>query len=257
MNAMDTSMSAHRKPASRLLAAVVLVILACAIAAVLSGFGHRWDWWGYRTGFAVLRWSVYIAAGAGVVALLAFVAAAVAKHTANAVLGLTGAIVAAALVLPAWQIQRTGATVPRIHDITTDIDNPPAFVAIVPLRKNAPNPPSYDGAKTAAEQKTAYADIQPVQLAMPPAQAYQHALDVAQAMGWEIVATAPAQGRIEATDSTFWFGFKDDVVIRVSDAGNQASRIDVRSKSRVGRNDFGTNAKRVRAYLRNVAARQS
>jgi uncharacterized protein (DUF1499 family) len=76
-------------------------------------------------------------------------------------------------------------------------------------------------------------------------------------VGWQIVATAPAQGRIEATDSTFWFGFKDDVVIRVSDAGNQGSRIDVRSKSRVGRNDFGTNAKRVRAYLRNIAAAQS
>ncbi len=250
---METSISMKSRPASRLLGAAVLLILACAIAAVFSGFGHRWGWWDYRTGFTVLRWSAYIAAGAGGVALLAFIAAAVARHTANAVLGLTGAVVAAALVLPAWQIQRTGAAVPRIHDITTDIDDPPAFVAIVPLRKDAPNPPAYDGPKTAAQQKTAYADIQPVQLAMPPAQAYRRALDVAQRMGWEIVATAPAEGRIEATDSTFWFGFKDDVVIRVAAAG-QGSRIDVRSKSRVGRNDFGTNAKRVRAYLRSITA---
>ncbi len=253
MTAMDTRLGGTSRPASRLLAAVVVVIAGCAVAAGLAGLGHRWGWWDYRTGFAILRWAVYIAAGAGVVSLLAFIAAAVYRHTANTALGLAGAVLAAALVLPAWQLQRAGATVPRIHDITTDIDDPPAFVAIAALRKDAPNPPTYDGPKAAAEQKTAYADIRPIELAMPPAQAFQRALDAARAMGWEIVAASPADGRIEATDSTFWFGFKDDVVIRVTAAGT-GSRIDVRSKSRIGRNDFGTNAKRIRAYSRKLQA---
>jgi uncharacterized protein (DUF1499 family) len=251
MPAMDTRTSGRPRTASRLLIIVFLVVVGCVIAAVLSGFGHRWGWWDYRTGFAILRWAVYIAAGAGVVSLIAFIAAFVHRHTSNGVLGLAGAVVAAALVLPAWQLQRTGSSVPRIHDITTDMDDPPAFVAIAPLRKDAPNPAAYDGPKTAAEQKTAYADIHPVQLAMPPAQAYQRALDAARAMGWEIVAEAPAEGRIEATDATFWFGFKDDVVIRVAAAGT-GSRVDARSKSRIGRNDFGTNAKRIRAYTRKL-----
>ena len=252
MTAMD-NLSTARKPASRVLAAVVIIIAGCAIAAVLAGFGHRWHWWDYRTGFLILRWSLYIAAGGGAVALIAFVAAAVHKHTANILLGLVGAVLAAAMVLPAWQLEHVGSTVPRIHDITTDLDNPPAFVAIAPLRKDAPNPAAYDGPKVAAEQKTAYADIHPIQLALPPAQAYQRALDAARAMGWEIVADVPAEGRIEATDSTFWFGFKDDVVIRVTAAGAD-SRVDVRSKSRIGRNDFGTNAKRIRAYTRKLEA---
>ncbi|MEX2241047.1 MAG: DUF1499 domain-containing protein [Burkholderiales bacterium] len=68
-------------------------------------------------------------------------------------------------------------------------------------------------------------------------------------MGWEIVATDAAAGRIEATDTTFWFGFKDDVVIRVEGDG-AGSRVDVRSVSRVGVGDVGANAKRIRAYLR-------
>lgn len=252
MTAMD-SISRPRKRASRVLAAIVVIIVGCAIAAALAAFGNRWGWWDYRTGFLILRWALYVAAGAGLVALIAFVAAAVHKHTANVVLGLAGAALAAAMVLPAWQLERIGATVPRIHDITTDLDNPPAFVAIAPLRRDAPNPAAYDGPKVAAEQKTAYADIHPVQLSLPPAKAYQRALDAARAMGWEIIADVPVEGRIEAIDSTFWFGFKDDVVIRVAAAG-AGSRVDVRSKSRVGRNDFGTNAKRIRAYTRKLEA---
>ena len=67
-------------------------------------------------------------------------------------------------------------------------------------------------------------------------------------MGWEVVAADPAAGRIEAVATTFWFGFKDDIVVRVAPAG-AGSLIDARSKSRVGVGDLGTNAQRLRAYL--------
>lgn len=253
MSAMDWSASRARAPASRPLIALVALIAACDVAAALAGFGHRWAWWDYRTGFSILRWAAYIAAGAGAVALIAFLAAAVYKHATNTLLALAGAILAAALVLPAWQLQRTGQAVPRINDITTDIDDPPAFVAVAELRRDAPNPAAYAGPAAAAEQKTAYADIRPVRLPVAPAEAYQRALAAARDMGWDIVAEAPAEGRIEATDATFWFGFKDDIVVRVAPAPG-GSRIDVRSKSRVGRNDFGTNAKRIRAYIRKLEA---
>jgi uncharacterized protein (DUF1499 family) len=70
-------------------------------------------------------------------------------------------------------------------------------------------------------------------------------------MGWQIVDANASEGRIEATDTTFWFGFKDDIVIRVA-ATSGGSRIDVRSVSRVGRSDVGTNAKRIRCYLKRL-----
>jgi uncharacterized protein (DUF1499 family) len=67
-------------------------------------------------------------------------------------------------------------------------------------------------------------------------------------MGWEIIAADSARGRIEAVATTRWFGFIDDVVVRISEDGSR-SRIDVRSVSRVGRSDVGANARRIRAYL--------
>jgi uncharacterized protein (DUF1499 family) len=85
-------------------------------------------------------------------------------------------------------------------------------------------------------------------LNVSPVLAFDRALGAARAMGWRIVDANPGQGRIEATDTTFWFGFQDDVVIRVAPT-ETGSRVDVRSLSRAGRSDVGTNAKRVRAFL--------
>lgn len=91
-------------------------------------------------------------------------------------------------------------------------------------------------------------DIQPLILEEPAEAAFAKARAAARDMGWEIVSADPAAGRIEAVATTFWFGFKDDVTVRVTPQGG-ASRIDVRSKSRVGRGDAGANARRIREYL--------
>jgi uncharacterized protein (DUF1499 family) len=141
-----------------------------------------------------------------------------------------------------------------IHDVSTDRDNPPQFVATLPLREaaKAANSTDYD-AKTAQLQKETYPDIGPLHLDVPPAQAFDRAVAAAHAMKWEMVATDPAQGRIEATATTFWFGFKDDIVVRIAADGN-GSRVDVRSLSRIGKSDVGANAKRVRDYLAKVRA---
>jgi uncharacterized protein (DUF1499 family) len=147
-----------------------------------------------------------------------------------------------------WRWQQTVRSVPPIHDISTDLDNPPVFVAILPLRGKAPNPAAYGGPKVAAAQRRGYPDITPLLLSLPPEQAFLHAERVAGTMGWEIVSVDQSNGLIEATDTTRFFGFKDDVVIRVQ-ASPGGSRLDVRSVSRVGGSDVGTNAKRIRAYL--------
>ncbi len=100
----------------------------------------------------------------------------------------------------------------------------------------------------AAEQRQGYPDIRPLVVEQAPAAAFDGALVAARAMGWQIVAAEASQGRIEATDRTLWFGFTDDIVVRIRPDGS-GSRIDVRSVSRVGKSDLGTNAARVRAYL--------
>ncbi len=141
-----------------------------------------------------------------------------------------------------------------IHDVSTDTANPPQFVAVLPLRAaaKAANTTDYD-AKTAQLQKETYPDIGPLHLDAPAAQAFDRALAAARAMGWEIVASDPAQGRIEATATTFWFGFKDDIVVRIAAEG-AGNRLDVRSLSRIGKSDVGANARRIRDYLAKVKA---
>jgi uncharacterized protein (DUF1499 family) len=141
---------------------------------------------------------------------------------------------------------------PHIHDISTDTANPPRFVAVLPLRAGAPNTTGY-GPDVAAEQRAGYPDIAPLLLDVPPAQAFERAQHVARTMGWDIVAVAPQDRRIEATATTLLFGFKDDIVIRVAAQGS-GSRVDMRSLSRVGGSDFGVNAGRVRDYLQRLAA---
>jgi uncharacterized protein (DUF1499 family) len=120
------------------------------------------------------------------------------------------------------------------------------------LRRDAPNTAEYQP-RTAALQRQAYPDIAPLLLKMPPHEAYARAEQAARAMGWDIVEASPPAQRIEATDTTWWFGFKDDIVIRVSPHAD-GSRVDVRSLSRVGTSDLGVNAARIRAYLRRLAA---
>ena len=138
-------------------------------------------------------------------------------------------------------------SLPYIHDITTDTTNPPAFVALADARKAAPNGLDYKGADIAAQQKKAYPDVTTMRSALPPTQLFAKAESVAREMGWEIVAADAKEGRIEATQTTLLYGFKDDVVIRIA-ADQAGSKIDMRSMSRVGLSDVGVNAARIRKF---------
>jgi uncharacterized protein (DUF1499 family) len=235
---------------SRLPLIALLVAVLAGLLMMAAGFGSRWGLWHFRTGFSVLRWATYLALFAVVISLVAMLRARPGSAKSGLRLSLVALILALGFVWFPWQWRRTARGVPPIHDITTDTESPPQFVAVLPLRAadNATNPVEYGGPDIATQQKSAYPDIDPIALDVPPQQAFQRALNAARAMGWDIVQTSLADGRIEATDQTFWFGFKDDVVIRILPAGG-GSRIDVRSKSRVGGGDAGTNAKRVREYL--------
>jgi uncharacterized protein (DUF1499 family) len=147
---------------------------------------------------------------------------------------------------------RAAKHLPRIHDITTDTQNPPRFVAVLSLRKNAPNSPEYGGPEIAVTQREAYPDIQPLMLDIPPGEAFDKALSVAQKMSWNIVDADKQELLIEAFDTTFWFGFKDDIVIRITSLDGK-SRLDMRSVSRAGLSDVGTNAARIKRYLKRLS----
>ena len=137
---------------------------------------------------------------------------------------------------------------PRINDITTDATNPPAMVVTLQLRRGAATPATYPGEAVAKQQHDGYPDIAPVVLQVPPDEAFRRVDKVAMNMGWDVVARAPQDGRLEAVDTSEWFGFRDDIVVRIRPEGT-GSRVDIRSKSRVGQSDLGVNARRIRAFL--------
>jgi len=224
--------------------------LLTAATLVAAGFGARFGVWDFRLGLQLVRWSEYTGLATVGLALIALV---IPRWRSGRVgLLIAALVVGACVAYVPWQWFQGARSVPPINDITTDTENPPAFVALVPARTGLSVPTVYPGRATADQQKRGYPDIKAMELPLAPADAFARALDAAKGMGWEIAAADAAAGRIEATATTPWFGFHDDIVVRVA-AAPKGSRIDVRSVSRVGRGDFGTNAKRIRVYLEKLA----
>lgn len=226
-----------------------LALAACAAAAgVFSGPGTRLGLWGFRTGFSVLKAGAYAGLAAAAVSLAGLLMGLSRKGDGRPFAALGLGVGLAVFAVP-WSLLRLAKSLPAIHDITTDAEDPPAFVKILALRRDAPNRADYGGPLVAALQRSAYPDLGPLELAIPRERAFEKALEAARAMGWRVVDADAEAGRIEATATTFWFGFKDDVVVRLA-APMTGSRVDVRSVSRVGKGDVGTNARRLRDYLK-------
>jgi uncharacterized protein (DUF1499 family) len=146
-----------------------------------------------------------------------------------------------------------GKAVPAIHDITTDIVNPPKFDAIIALRADAPNPPEYQGQEVAKLQLEAYPDIKTQTYSQSPEAIFTATVNALESMGLEIVSANNVTGKIEASDTTPWFGFVDDVVVRIKQ-NDKFTILDARSKSRIGRSDLGKNAERLTLLFTTVNA---
>lgn len=240
-------------PISHRLARVAF-ILACVGAVIVAASGplHRFVGLDIEAAIAVFRYGFYVAVGGVALGLgtvlptrpgdrrRGFVAAFLAI-----VIGVAGSWVPARWFLQAQRL-------PAINDISTDLASPPPLVATLPLRRGASNPPAYPAA-SAPLQKAAFPDIEALVLPVPPGEAFRRADQVAMTMGWDIVARAPAEGRLEAVATSKWFGFRDDIVVRIRAQGT-GSRIDIRSKSRIGEADLGGNVERVRAFLAQLKA---
>lgn len=150
-------------------------------------------------------------------------------------------VIGTAVVLPARQL-------PAIHDISTDIADPPLFSEHTLALRGPESNPIARGTEVDAMQRAAYPGLAGLDSALPPAEAVRRAEEIAGALGWELNAADAAMGFVEARETTFWFGFVDDVAVRVR-ATPEGSRIDLRSVSRVGRGDLGANAVRIERFL--------
>jgi uncharacterized protein (DUF1499 family) len=245
-----TSSDAHRTVLRHTpLLALALAVIAVVLLA-LGPIGWRAGWWHFRFALLTLMpWAAYFGVAALSVAVLSLLLGRSRIELCGILMAILAFAVGGVIAYVPWHYNQIRRTAPPIHDITTDPDNPPEFVAVLPLRTaEGGNSVAYEGAKIAELQRRAYPEIVPLAVALAAPAAFNRALEAAQRMGWVIVAANEATGRIEASDRSRWFGFTDDIVIRVTAAGS-GSRIDLRSSSRQGRSDFGVNATRVDRYL--------
>ena len=232
----------------------LVVAVGCALAALGAGLGYRFEWWHYGAGIATLAKVFWVAAGTASICAIALVLAVRLANSRRAlVMSLVGLVIASVTAWVPYDLRMTARALPSIHDITTDLVDPPKFVRIATLRTSDDHPLAYDGPKVAEQQQKAYPDLAPLVLKVPRDQVLAAAQAALASMGLDVVDANAEQGRIEATATSLLFGFKDDVVVRISeDLG--ATKVDVRSKSRVGRNDLGMNAKRIRVFQSKLKA---
>lgn len=222
------------------MAGLILGIAATA-TLVASGIGSRQGWWHFTLALQVSEWASNGAALALLLSIGGLIQARPGSQRRGLLLAVLGIVASLPLVAIAIQWEVAGRIYPAINDISTDTSDAPVFW-------DMPIATDYPGAKVAAQQRAAYPDLAPLKLAIPPNEAFESALAAAKYSGWEIVASVPEEGRIEATAKTRLYGFTDEVAVRIKPADG-GSQVDVRSRSRVGRIDRGANAKRIRAYL--------
>lgn len=227
------------------------ILVGAVVAAALlpiGALGSRFGIWSFGVGFMLLAAAVVLAAIGLVCGIVGIIVAHRRGMRPDRPPLYMGSVISLLILAVMGNQFMTASAVPPIHDISTNVIDPPRFEAVVALRGEGANPLEFDAEKIAPAQAEAYPWVQTLETELSPDQALQRSREVLEGMGLEIVAVNQAGGKVEATATTFWFGFKDDVVVRVR-AGSMGSVVDVRSISRVGVSDLGANARRIGAFL--------
>jgi uncharacterized protein (DUF1499 family) len=229
------------------------ILIGGVIAAVclpLGALGTKLGLWEFTGGFMLLAAGAVLATLASFLGVIAYIISLRKNLVAQRPTVLIGVFLGV-VVLGVLGMQYSAASsVPPIHNISTDTVNPPQFDKLVAVRTAAKaNPLTNLDPELAAQQTTAYPWVKPLTLQASADEVVDRAEAVMRDMGLEIVSVNKTAGLVEATATTFWFGFKDDVAVRVQPAVDGGTRVDVRSISRVGQSDLGANAARIGEIL--------
>ena len=235
----------NRVPAQKLqwLALALLLVYPIAILLARLGVMH------FRNSFLMF----VIAALIGFVVLVISLLKLTKEHTQVKPLTLAIAFTLAPLMVLGSNIIKSKAY-PFIHDISTDLIDPPEFVIAAKLRGPEDHSVVYEGSDVAKQQQQGYPDIQSLILASTPEQTLAKVKAIIHENGWALLGEK-SDGLpfyVEAMDTSLLFGFKDDVVVRIKAAAN-GSLVDIRSMSRQGKSDLGVNAERIRSIREQLA----
>jgi hypothetical protein len=224
-------------------------VLSLVLVSVSAGFGVRYEFWDFRFGFRILRICFFGGIVTGVTGLVgSWICFPLRSDRRGFTLSLTAVLLSGLVVgVPLkWKIHAEEA--PAVHDVTTDSANPPQFRVVDRYRQSEHNDLEYGGDRERGLQEKHYPELQTTVVARSLDSCMHRALEMGRRFDWKVHRANWEDGWIEATDTTFWFGFKDDVVIRLR-KDDEKCQVDLRSVSRVGKGDAGTNARRIRRFL--------
>jgi uncharacterized protein (DUF1499 family) len=239
----------------------LLLSVGAVVAALVAAIGAGQGSWHFSTGFTILRYAFFAAIGGTLLALLALFSRRGAAGRRWPVL--VALIVGLGFTVYLGRQIVIARTLPAIHDISTDLDDLPQFRALEVRADNLENIPDQGKPQLAALDpedrwkalhREAYPDIAPISVPWSVRETIGRAQAVAEKKGWQIAHVDVARGTLEATDTTLFFRFKDDVVVRARRDPEREGRtiVDMRSISRVGGSDVGKNAARIREYLKDL-----
>lgn len=223
---------------------ILLGVASIALLAV-SVWGFRAGGWPWPQAYDLAGWGAW-AAGAGVIAALAGLVVWLRRRRGGAGAVLLGLILSLPVAGLGVSFEIAARTTPPINDISTDTEDPPVFWFTAT--------PSDYPAQNAEPQRAAYPDVRPLDMPVSADEAFTAALALVEERGWEVLSADPAESQIEAIATSRFFGFEDEVAIRVTET-DTGTRIDMRSRSRLGQIDRGANARRIEAYLADLEIR--
>lgn len=240
--AIDNSIATDTSKAARYIRNLALIML---LLMPIAALGSRFEFWPYTVGLIV-----FAACMLGSLLIQIINAIWLLRKPTNgtkralrwaSLFALPPLILVAAVLRDGAEGSRAG-----IHNVSTDTVNPPQFYQAAEQRGAESNPLAYSEA-IAVIQRQAFPNVKSIHTSLSMPNTFDHAAATAQTLGWDIYHSDRDKGIIEAVATTFWFGFKDDIVIRITAKGD-GSLVDLRSVSRVGRSDLGANAARILTF---------
>lgn len=248
----------------------VFLSLLCPVWLAAAGLGVKFGLWDYKFGLLTMTMQIapMLIMAAIAVAVIALIIQLIRSPRRGALIAFVALCIPGLIMGRMLGLRMDMQGIPPIHDIQTDWDDQVHFPdALIELRKaNGWNPvlenptvpdafaarwPNAAGRSNRELQAEAYAEfnLKPVLLEIPPAETLGLVELVAMRQGWKIESVDEAAGILYATQTSVWYGFTDDIVVRVRPQGPVGARVDIRSTSRVGLSDMGANATRIKGFV--------
>jgi len=234
---------------SRIATISVALTVVALIAIALGALGAHFEWLPVFPGFMIFSFGLLIGVLSFFLGGMGILRTRPGSGRIGRNLAAFAFVVGGGLTMLAVGLAVPGNQTPVINDITTDRKDPPVFVTAGNLPENRGQDLSYPASSFSPLQHVAYPDIAPLELEISPDAAFARSQEIAVGLGWNIHTTDSASRTFEATDRTAFFHFVDDIAVRVRPTRTGAL-VDIRSRSRMGKGDLGTNALRIRSFLK-------